>query len=71
MIWGVVFCDFGIVELDVCFDFDIFCVVLGVGLWVSVFNFGGVLFVFDLVFLVVCVGFDDICNFSFFMGFLW
>lgn len=70
MIKGVVFCDFGTVESDVRLDADTFRVAPGIGVRVSVPNFGGAPLAFDLAFPVAKSDFDDVRNFSFFMGLL-
>lgn len=70
MIKGVAFCDFGTVESGVRLDADNFRVAPGIGLRVSVPNFGGAPLAFDLAFPVARADGDDIRNFSFFMGLL-
>jgi outer membrane protein insertion porin family len=69
MIKGVVFCDYGTVEEDVRLSANTYRVSPGAGLRIAIPALGPAPLALDLAFPVANAPFDDIQNFSFFLGF--
>jgi outer membrane protein insertion porin family len=69
MLKGIVFCDYGTTERTIGLHSDLYRVAPGVGLRIAIPALGPAPLALDLAFPVASAPFDDIQNFSFFLGF--